>query len=205
MQLIDISRPLDTSIAVWPGDRPYAAEWTAEIGEEGSVVNIGALSMSTHTGTHVDAPLHYDAEGASVDELDLSTFVGPATVIEIEHAVPIQPDDFTAADLSERVLFKTPCSDQSPSEWCEDLAPLSPEAVRELSDAGVVLVGTDAPSVDPVDSKELSGHHACRQHGIHILEGLHLRGVAPGNYELIAMPLPLRGLDASPVRAVLRT
>lgn len=204
MKLIDISRPLDPSISVWPGDRPFEADWTALIREEGSAVNIGAVSMSTHTGTHADAPLHFNPHGTPIDEVDLSVFIGPATVIEIDDAAPIRPEHLPGTDLQPRILFKTPCSNQPPAAWCEENAVLTIETIRHLAEQSVRLVGTDGPSVDAINSKTLPAHHACMEHGIHILEGLHLRDVVPGTYELIAAPLRLCGLDASPVRAVLK-
>ena len=207
MALFDITCPLNASTAVWPGDRTYQAEWTARINREegsGSAVNIGAVSMGTHTGTHADAPLHFDADGCSVDHLDLLPFIGPATVIEHSEKTPIRPRHVDLGAVAPRILFKTHCSNYGSSEWCQDLCPFTEKAIDAFGACGIKLIGTDAPSVDPVDSKKLSAHHACQRNGIAILEGLDLRLVAAGTYELIALPLMLGGLDASPVRAILR-
>jgi arylformamidase len=223
--LIDISRPLRATTAHWPGDRPFTASWTARLdasagdaatGEAadreeggGSVVNLGAFAMSTHVGTHADAPLHTRPGGTSIDALALDAFVGPATVIAVApEADTIAPGAVAAyaeaGTLAPRVLFKTSASAQPLDAFVEAFPPLAPATVRLLAAHGVVLVGTDAPSVDPVDSRTLDAHHALVEAGIVNLENLWLRDVAPGAYTLLALPLALEGLDAAPVRAVLR-
>ena len=203
-EAIDITRALDPRIAVWPGDEPFAARWTARI-ENGSTVNIGAVSMSTHTGTHFDAPLHYDADGAPTDALGLACFIGPAVVVEVREGALILPEHLAGIDTARfpRVLFKTRASDTPGDVWSDDFPALHPETVDALGRRGVVLVGTDAPSVDPADSTLLLAHHALARCGIVNLENLCLRGVEPGGYQLVALPLKLAGMDAAPVRAVL--
>ena len=199
--LLDISRPLSPATAVWPGDRPVEWSWTARKGKE-MAVNVGALATSTHAGTHADAPLHVVSEGDSIDALPLSAFVGPAEVVAVDDDV-IRPRHVPEVHAP-RVLFRTAHSTVDAETWMPDVAPLHPETVASLADQGVVLVGTDAPSVDPVESKTLPAHHALIEAGIVNLENLALGCVAPGCYELIALPLAIVGADASPVRAVLR-
>jgi arylformamidase len=204
-RLIDISPPLSVGMGVFPGDAAFEVAQTFAIGP-GCPVNVARIAMSTHCGAHVDAPLHYDPAGASIDALDLDDFIGPARVIdargpgllcrfeEIEPALDRAPP---------RLLFRLMEGDDHFS-WPTGFRALAPEAVERLAQAGVRLIGVDVPSVDPETSKELPSHMACRRHDIRIVENLVLGGVMPGDYELIALPLRLKGLDAAPVRAVLR-
>ena len=162
--------------------------------------------MSTHCGAHVDAPLHYDAAGASIDMLDLSDFIGPARVIDARGKGPLCGYDEIAAALDgapPRLLLKLmDRGDQL--AWPTGFRALAPETVERLASRGARLIGVDVPSVDPETSKDLPSHMACKRHDIRIVENLVLADVVPGDYELIALPLKLAGLDAAPVRAVLR-
>lgn len=203
--MIDITRTLRPGIAVWPGDQEYTPRWTARI-EDGSSVNVGAVTLSTHTGTHADAPLHYEAGGAPIESIPLDHFVGDAWVVEIpEDADFIRPAhvEDVPFDRFRRVLFRTRSSRVADDVWAPDFTAFDPETVEYLARHGVVLVGTDAPSVDPADSTVLPAHHALARCGIVNLENLLLRDVAPGGYRLAALPLKLAGLDAAPVRAIL--
>lgn len=204
MKIYDISMPLYNGVPGWPGDTPYAFDlaWTKE--QSGSV-NVGRLEMSTHTGTHIDAPYHFDNEGKRVIELPLDLYTGPALVIDVTGAEEITVESVHEKIRSntKRVLFKTSCwSDRT--RFPKKIIPVSPEVVPYLKKHGVGLIGVDMPSVDPLDSKELQAHHALHQHNIHILEGLVLDEVPEGVYELIALPLPLQEGDGSPVRAILK-
>lgn len=201
MDIIDISRPLHPELAVWPGDRSFEWSWSARIGEE-SPVNVGAFAMSTHAGTHADAPLHYEENGTPVDDMPLKRFFGPVEVRAAEGQDRIRAAD--VADLmADRVLFKTGCSQLPETAWPERYPTVDVEAIRSLSEQGTVLMGTDAPSVDPEQSSELPAHHALARAGIVNLEHVYLRGVAPGLYHLVALPLKLASADAAPVRAAL--
>jgi arylformamidase len=202
MGLIDISQPLSPATAVWPGDQPVKWDWTARI-EDGSSVNLGAMTLSTHAGTHADAPLHVRAEGGTTDDFDLSAFVGPAEVVSVGDDA-IHPRHVEDVD-AQRILFKTSASARPPDDWPESVAALNPDTVTALAARDSVLIGTDAPSVDPLDSTELVAHHALIEAGIVNLEGLSLAGVEPGRYQLLALPLKVTGADAAPVRAILRT
>jgi arylformamidase len=203
VKLIDVSMPLHTKIPGWPGDTPFTFDfaWTKE--QSGSV-NVGRVEMSTHTGTHIDAPYHFDNDGKKVLELPLELYAGPASVIDLVGR------EITAAFLQDkikqntkRVLFKTGCWVDR-TLFPESITPIPTEVVHFLHECGVELIGVDMPSVDPLDSKELPAHHALHQHNIHILEGLMLDHIEEGEYELIALPLPLQDADGCPVRAVLR-
>ena len=207
MALIDISQRVSPATAVWPGDQEVEWTWTARLDQDESSVNLGSVRLSTHTGTHVDAPLHVENQGRTTDDLPLDVFVGPAQVVEVgEGASSIRPDDIDQLDGcgAERVLFKTPGRASAYHEWPDAVVPIHPDTIHALSDAGTKLVGTDAPSVDPLDSRDLPAHHALVDTGIVNLEGLALANVQPGRYELVALPLKIADGDAAPVRAVLR-
>lgn len=189
---------------VWPGDSPFESHTVCRIGD-GDSVNLSTIKTSVHNGTHVDAPWHYDEQGTGIDELALNPFLGPCTVIDVMQARPITPQVFVGADIrpGDRVLLRT--ADRLPTVWEDDNAHLSTETVIELSNFECPLVGIDSSSVDPSRSLSLEAHKALGRYQIHILENLDLTLVAPGRYVLVALPLKLRGLDASPVRAVLFT
>ncbi len=205
MQLWDISPPIKPGIPVWPGDTGYREVHTRRLGVDGPV-NVSRFIMSTHTGAHADAPLHYDPVGAPVGALALEPYIGRCRVIDVTGAGPLVRRDDVAPHLDggvERVLLRT--YEHAPLDrWDPDFAAVAAETVELLAGAGVVLIGVDTPSLDPEDSKSMDAHMAVREAGMAILEGLVLTGIRPGDYELIAPPLKLANLDAAPVRAVLR-
>nr|MBA3812812.1 arylformamidase [Caulobacteraceae bacterium] len=169
-------------------------------------VNVAKLTLSPHTGAHADAPLHYDPAGGAVDALDLDRYLGPCRVVDARHADSlVRPRDIAASlkDPPPRILLRT--FERFPADaWVSAFTAASAELIDDLADRGVILVGLDSPSMDPEASKDLPAHNAIRRRGLSILEGLVLDDVPFGDYELIALPLRLAGLDASPVRAVLR-
>ncbi|WP_285767158.1 arylformamidase [Peribacillus sp. SI8-4] len=201
---IDVSQRLDESVPTWPGDAPfsYKVNWSKE--ESGSV-NVGKISMSVHTGTHIDAPFHFDNEGKRVIELDLDLYIGCSRVIHLPNKTSIGVADLANHDLQgmTRLLIRTDAW-QDRRAFPQSIPPIQPELAAYLSSLGIRLLGLDLPSVDPLDSKGLPAHHELASHGIHILEGLVLDSIVPGNYELAALPLPLAHADGSPVRAVLK-
>ncbi len=202
-KLYDITRTISESTAVWPGDAQPRLEWSARM-EKGSSVNIGVISISTHMATHVDAPLHYQMNGASVDRYPLELFVGPALLIDLAQISVIGPDDLTEVPHgTERLLVRTRQSELRDDEWRDNITYFSVEAIDMLADRGVKLIGSDAPSFDPTQSRELPAHHALARHGIANLENLQLRNVPLGHYLLFALPLKVLGMDAAPVRAIL--
>jgi arylformamidase len=204
MTIRDITIPMHDSLACWPGDTAFRFTWTWRM-KDGATVNVGQFQLSVHTGSHADAPLHYDDAGAPVDALDLHPFIGPARVIPVTDRLRIRRDELKDYDLSDtpRVLFQT-------GGWTDftrfpSSIPVMDEDVPAwLHEQGVILVGLDVPSVDELDSKTLPIHHALGKHGITILESLDLAGVPGGVYELIALPLKIVGADGGPVRAILR-
>jgi arylformamidase len=205
MRLWDISPPLRPGIPVWPGDTAFEAMRTWELAGP-CPVNVSRVTLSTHTGAHADAPLHYDAAGAPVGGLDLARYLGPCRVVHAIGARPlVRPEDVAAALAPgvTRLLVRT--YERAPVDhWDADFAAVAAETIDRIAAAGVVLIGIDTPSLDPETSKTMAAHRAIRRHGLSILEGLVLDAVAPGDYELIALPLALAELDAAPVRAVLR-
>jgi arylformamidase len=205
MELIDISPSLRVGMGVFPGDAVFRTAPTFTIGP-GCPVNVAEIAMSTHCGAHADAPLHYDPNGASIDQLDIADFIGPARVIDARGDGALCEFDDIAAALDgapPRLLFRL-MERIDPMVWPSGFRALAPDTVERLALRGIRLIGVDVPSVDPETSKELPSHMVCRAHNLRIIENLVLADVAPGDYELIALPLKLSGLDAAPLRAVLR-
>ena len=199
--MIDITRALTNGHPNWPGDTPLTVKLTADI-TQGSAVNIMKVTTSTHCGTHLDAPFHYSRDGGRLGSVALELLIGPARVIDARGGVT--PELLAPFEsLPERVLFYT----GERAHWDvfpEHFTALTPALIYALADRGVKLVGTDAPSVDALTSKNLPAHKACLERQVLILEGLNLVGVLEGEYELVCLPLNLPDADASPVRAVLR-
>ena len=205
-ELIDISVALGADTPEWPGDTPFSCGWTLEM-SQGASVNVSTITASPHVGTHADAPLHVRHGAAPSDALPLNAFIGPAVVLDVTSAAgAIDRAALGAAGLHAtpaRLLLKTGRSIASgpfPATW----PALTAACAAALAADGLVLFGVDSPSVDDRESKVLGVHHALFDGGAHILENLDLSRVAAGTYELIAVPVKLRGLDAAPVRAVLR-
>lgn len=209
--LYDITPVVSPTLPVWPGDTPYRAELTWSMAE-GAPVNVSAITTTPHLGAHADAPFHVEADGRAIADLPLEPFLGPCRVVEVPPEPLITPAHLEGIDLAEppRLLLKTgsvraaTAGEGEGATFPERFSALSPELARALGEAGALLVGLDTPSIDPFDSKELTAHHTLIAGGVVNLEGLVLDEVPPGIYELIALPLRLAGLDASPVRAVLR-
>jgi len=202
--LYDISPPISERLAVWPGDTPSRREVLCDL-QRGDSITLSTLHATVHLGAHADAPSHYDAQGQSIDQRSLDYYLGPCQVIRVEVpcAARVTTAHLPGPVRAERVLFATD-SFPDPEQFNTDFAALDPDLVRWLHGQGVRLIGVDTPSVDLFDSKDLPTHRACQECDLAILEGLLLRDVPAGRYELIALPLKLVGFDASPVRAVLR-
>lgn len=200
MKWYDLSPPLSRSLAVFPGDEPF----TRREGTDSSGVVLSSISSTLHLGSHLDAPGHVLPGASRIDALALPRFLGPCEVV---HA-PMEASGRMGVGIldgrqirASRVLFRTgSCPD--PCAWTEDFAGLSVELVEELARRGVQLIGLDTPSVDPFGAP-LDAHRAAAERGIVLLEGARLDVVPEGLYTLVALPLPLAGAEASPVRAVL--
>ncbi len=205
-QLWDISPPVHGGAPVFPGDAPFSAVWAARIAP-GCPVNVSTLTLSPHTGAHADAPLHYDAAGASAGELNLVPYLGPCRVVHAIGCGPLVQWQHLAHALQQlppRLLVRT-YAHAPVDRWDPDLPAFAPDTIERLADLGVLLVGIDSASVDPASSKTLCSHQVLRRRGLRVLENLVLDSVPEGDYELIALPLKLMGVCASPVRAVLRS
>lgn len=203
--ILDISPAISAEIAVWPGDTALKRNVLLDI-STGANLTLSSLHATVHLGAHADAPSHYHSQGAAIDQVSLSPYLGPCFVQTV-HKEPhglIKPEDCKTAIASgsKRILFRT-LSAPDPNHFNTDFVAFSSAAIDALGHAGVVLIGIDTPSVDPFSSKDLPAHQALLRWNIRNLEGLVLESIADGAYELIALPLKLVGFDASPVRAVL--
>jgi arylformamidase len=203
--LYDISVSVRVGTPEWPGDAPFGCGWTARIAD-GSTVNLSNISGSPHVGTHADAPMHVHDGWPSSDALPLTAFVGDALVLDVSACaagpLPLAADDTRLTGV-ERLLLRTGrtiAGGAFPPEW----PVLAVETAVALAARGLRLIGVDAPSVDERESRTLEVHKALFGGGAYVLENLDLRAVPEGRYELIAPPQRLVGLDAAPVRAVLR-
>lgn len=205
LNIIDISPPITESLKVWPGDAPLRREVLLDM-KRGDNLTLSTLHGTVHLGAHVDGPSHYGLDAPGVDRWNLDRFLGPCQVVRVNvsRAARVSVDDLGKPITAPRVLIATGTY-PDPTVFNEDFAALEPGLIDHLHAQGVVLVGVDAPSVDLFSSKDLPAHHRFLANDMAILEGLVLRDVPAGLYELIALPLKLVGFDASPVRAVLRT
>lgn len=199
----DISQRLSPGLPVWPGDTAFAQTGTWQMAA-GSPVNVSAVTLSTHSGAHADAPLHYAQGADDIASVALEPYLGECLVVDARGCgAVILPQHVPQLDGAVRVLFRT--FDAFPHDfWPLDTVAIAPETIDALAKAGVRLVGLDGPSLDPQDSQTMAAHLAVLRHDMRVLEGLVLDDVLPGRYELIALPLAIAGGDASPVRAVLR-
>jgi arylformamidase len=203
--LYDLSPTIRPETPVWPGDTPFHSRLTWSLAE-GASVNLSAITTTPHLGSHADAPFHTEPRGEGISEMPLERYLGLCRVVRVPPQPLIEPRHVEGVDLASpgRILFRSE-SVRDRRTFPERFTALSPELAHLLGERGVLLVGMDTPSVDPFDSKTLDAHHALARGNVAILEGLVLDGVPEGVYELIALPLRMAGLDASPVRAVLRT
>lgn len=201
-EIFDISMELNNETPAWPGDRPFEYSLSVTKTQSGSV-NIGEMKTSTHMGTHIDAPFHYNDEGLKVEELPLDVYLSSAQVVDVRGLKKISEENLP--ELKEGVtaiLLKT-CSWEDRGKF-PDSWPIFTESIAEwMEDEGIRLLGVDVPSVDPENSKELPMHQAMNTHARFILEGLVLDAIDPGVYHLSALPLKIKGAEGSPVRAVL--
>ena len=202
--LYDISPLLSERIAVWPGDSPLTREVLLDV-EQGDNITLSTLRATVHLGAHVDAPNHYARDSIGIDRRDPGRYLGRCLLhdVDVKHGERIDAAQLPATIDASRLLLRTGTF-PDPENFNEDFAALSVELVDALHERGVQLVGIDTPSVDLFASKSLPAHQACAKHDMAILEGIVLRDIPAGYYELIAVPLKLEGFDASPVRALLR-
>lgn len=201
--MIDITRPLDTSTAAWPGDTGLGIDWTLRM-SRGDNVNLSCVTLSPHVGTHADAALHYEPDGSPTGEFDLDAFIGRVRVVDARGQDAVTTELLGEGDAigAPRLLVRS-LDVVRPEEFVSAFPPLAADAAQMLVSAGLKLYGTDAPSVDPVDSAAMSAHRALGSAAIPILENLDLSQAEPGDYDLLALPMKLIATEATPVRAVL--
>ena len=207
MKIFDISVPISGDMPVWPGDPGVTISRISSI-EEGENANVSHLSLGAHTGTHVDAPLHFIHEGASLDQIPLERFVGDAQVFEIPAVDLITAEILEKCNFSlkaSRVLFKTKNSDiwaKKEKIFRKDFVALSPDAAVFLAGQKVSLVGIDYLSIAPF-GESTPTHKIFLEAGVILLEGIDLSSVPGGEYLLFCLPLRIQGVDGAPVRAIL--
>ena len=203
----DISLSISESLVVWPGDSPVVIRQSSHLAE-GDDATVSQLSLSAHTGTHVDAPAHFIPGGVGVDALDLNVLVGPALVVNALKADVLTAnvlESLAIPDRFVRLLFKTRNSDrwaQDPQSFDKDYVALTQDAAEWLIVRGIQLVGIDYLSIAPFDNG-ISTHRELLGSGVVVVEGLNLNGITPGRYHLTVLPLKIRGLDGAPARAIL--
>jgi arylformamidase len=212
MKIWDISRTLSNDLAEWPGDEPCHFQLTREK-TKGESVNLGAISLSVHNGTHADAPFHFDTNGESIEKAPLETYLGRATVVDLaqafshskeKHLITIEDLRPSAEQIAatSRLLVKTGRWSDS-TVFPNQIPVIAADVPAWLQKNGVKLLGMDLPSVDEIDSKSLQNHHALARAGIAIVESLDLSEVASGIYQFAALPLKIAGGDGAPIRAIL--
>ena len=212
MKIWDISRTLSNDFAEWPGDEPFDYRLTKEMAK-GASVNLGAVSMSLHNGTHADARFHFDTNGEPIDKAPLELYLGRATVIDLsqgfsrsneKHLITIEDLRPHAEEIaaSSRLLVNTGRWNNS-TVFPNRIPVIAADVPAWLQKNGVKLLGIDLPSMDELDSKSLQNHHALARAGVAIIESLDLSDVPPGIYNFAALPLKIAGGDGAPVRAVL--
>jgi arylformamidase len=205
MKFIDVSVPLDSALAAYPGNEPFRLEAVKRIAD-GASSNVSSLHLSAHAGTHVDAPRHFFDNGGGAETLPLELLIGRARVIDLTAAKSIGPDELRTIESEDvRVLLKTRNSRLwSASEFHSDYIGVTAEGATYLVDHGVKVVGVDYLSVEEFRTPGAPAHRILLGGGTIIIEGLNLRDVEPGRYELYCLPLRVVGADGAPARVVLR-
>jgi len=206
MRLIDVSVPLDADLPTYPHNTPFSLEPLKRIAR-GDSSNVSTLHMSAHTGTHVDAPRHFFDAGAGTESLALELLIGRARVIEIDSRAGIAAEDLAPIDLSDdiRVLIKTHNSRLWGSpEFHQDYVGVTDSGAKYLVEHGIKVVGVDYLSVEKFHTPGAPAHHVLLGAGTIVIEGLNLRDVEPGVYEMFCLPLRIVGSDGAPARVVLR-
>jgi len=204
---IDVSVSLHSGMAHWP-DNPAVSITRMLDMDRGDVCNVSKISMGSHTGTHMDAPIHFVRDGKGLDEMPLDATIGPARIIEIHDTESIKPAELQshAIQRGERILFKTRNSNRcwNTDDFIEDFVFISQEAARYLASLAVQTVGVDYLSVGGFKKDGPETHRALLEGGIWIIEGLDLSQVSAGSYDLLCLPVKIAHSDGAPARAILR-
>jgi len=205
--IYDVTVPITNKMPVWPGDPPVQLTAKSHRSRDKShTVRLTAIEMSSHTGTHIDAPFHMIDSGKKLHELSLDVLAGKASVFEIAGARSLGRTELERLDWSgvERVLFKTENSKHwQDGKFYEDFVYLDPEAAEFLVQRGIRLVGIDYLSIDQFKSESHPSHFVLLTKDIVVLEGLNLNAVSEGVYTLLALPLNLQDADGAPTRVIL--
>lgn len=212
MQIFDISRALSNDLAPWPGDTPFHFELKWKMAE-GATVNVGAVQMGVHNGTHADATFHFEEGADTIERMPLGIYLGDAVVADMTQT-------FVGADRTRQITVADiePCSDalgkaprlllktgvwKEPQIFPDWIPVIAPEVAEWLRTRKVKLLGLDLPSVDSIDAKKLVNHYALAAAQVAIVESLDLSGIEAGTYHFSALPLRISGGDAGPARAIL--
>ena len=205
--IYDVSVPIVSGMPVWPSDPPLKLTPHSHISRDKThTVHVTTIEMGSHTGTHIDAPYHFVEGGRRLEEIPLDELVGPATVIQITGVPSITRDHLKSLHWAgvQRVLFKTDNSEHwKDGSFYEKFVYLEPEAAEFLVQKGIRLVGIDYLSIDPYKSVQHPTHFVLLPRNVIIIEGLNLSQVAPGQYQLVALPLNLQSGDGAPARVIL--
>lgn len=204
-KIIDVSRKIEAGMAVWPGDSGVNIHLNSSI-KRGDTCNVSSIDMGLHTGTHVDAPLHFFDGAEDIAKLDLSMFIGYVRVFELNVSVCITEDDIKDLHIEEgdAVFFKTINSEISLTEqFKKNYVYIGKSASEFLIKKGVKTIGIDYLSIDGYYTEGYLSHNTLLSNGIGVIEGLYLKGVKPGKYFFSCLPLNIDGVDGSPARAVL--
>jgi len=208
MDWIDVSVTLHDGMVHWPDNPPFELRRIMSQ-EKGDVCTVSSISLSVHTGTHMDAPLHFVKNGSTIDEMPVDSTVGPARVIEIQDRHAIRRKELLNHQInaSERILFKTANSDHAwnSDQFEEDFIFIARDAAEYLAESNIRCVGVDYLSVGGYKQDAVETHQALLGAGIWVIEGLNLSGVEPGEYDLVCLPLKLVGAEGAPARAILRS
>ena len=208
MEIIDITAPVGPRSVMWPGQNPPSREFLSHA-DRGDPNTVSEWTLSAHTGTHVDARMHFIPGGWSMEKLDLARVVGPCRVVDLTHVEGhLGRTDLESAGVAgtARLILKTRNSEQGLLDRAgfeEGYAAISLEAAEYLVEIGAETVGVDYLSVEPFEDKEFNTHHTLLGADVVLLEGLALAGVEPGEYVLVCLPIKLAGSDGAPARAVL--
>jgi arylformamidase len=207
MKLHDVTVAISNDLPVYPGDPAIQITRVMSL-EKGDIARVSHLSFSTHIGTHIDPPYHFMQDGKPADELPLDVFIGPARVVDVGEARVIDAALLSRFDLDgvTRLLFKTRNSRfwRETNEFQKDFVYLETDGAESLVERGVRLVGIDYLSIEKFDFDKPTTHWTLLGAGVVIVEGLDLSEIGAGNYELICLPLKIKGGDGGPARVVLR-
>jgi arylformamidase len=200
---IDVTRALDEHLTCWPGRRPPEISWDKRI-DRGGHCNVSSWRLSAHTGTHVDAPLHFVDGARSIDQVPLDTLVGACEVVDLTaRKIPtLEMADAQRLVPVKRLLIATGFARDG--QFTHHPALLTLDAAKLLLASGLKLIGTDRLTVDASEGTDFPIHHALLGAGCVIIEGLQLTSIVPGTYDMVALPLPIVGAEASPARVMLR-